>query len=1192
MVINDILGELKDWIIDNHLNVNYLNNENELKVENELYLLILAKDGKLFSDNFKIILTNEERELSKKFDNFLFSFGGKFFYTPVDDREFKLRLFKYRGKSLLENNTFIHLGIHGKYEILNGSRDYTDWIEKCSHFNQLSLGICETNTLAGVLKFQIACKSKDVKPILGESISIMDNGNLYLFKFYVINEIGWHNLLFINKNINSSVDKFIRVEELVRYNLEGLVSIIPLDYIYKDGTYIKNIEYFHYKPELLFLQLDSVKWENKEKDIEYLTSFKNYFNDDSKDRLPLILLNDSYYLDQEDWESKKILNKIGDIYYNNSKNQHYKSLEESYNILFSLFKTEDKKNKFDDLFEKAVEATKIVSEICNYSIPIGRRHLPRFNFNLLPTEYSKFESNEELFKHLVLTEFVKKYGIFKIDNPEKYKIYFERIKYELSVIHQGKIENYFLILWDIIRWCKTEEILTGIGRGSAAGSLISYLLDITKIDPIEYNLMFERFINPGRIEKSLPDIDVDFESDKRERVINYIKLKYGDNYLCSIGTFNTFQIKVGIKDLSKIRGLNYEQTNYLTKSMKINELRTGEFDELFNQAFTNDAFKKFINTNPDIIHLLYLILNQPKSTSIHPCATIILPAYDNDLFSYIPIRTEGDNLIAEWEGEELEKAGYLKEDILSLSQLDKISSTLKLIKNTTGENIDIYNIPTDDIEVFKLFQKGLTGDIFQFGSPGLTKYCKQVKPSTLEELIAMVALFRPGPIQAGAHNIFVSVKEGAKAEYDYGLEELTKSTSGLYIYQEQVMQACMILGGFSASETDDIRKAMGKKMESVLKPYEQKFIDGAEKNGCSIVEAEKIWNKLKYFSGYGFNRSHAACYALTGYITQWLKYHYPIQFWTSSFEKLKGTKEAEVNLNRFISEIKKMKKIDIITPEINKSEVEFISDFNTKKIYWSLSKIKFIGPVALEELFYDRETNGKYFSFKEFYARLGTTKYLDKRAILNLILSGCFDEIAEIQKESDRQYLVREFLIYSKLKKENEAIFKQEKYFNDNLFWLYKQREILGLGYIDYEYYFKQKLQQENIKLKDENMHIYIDGITINDYEAGGATKIYTGGIINKILVKSYKSKNNLNFGQKVEYCIVHIENNNNIIPIYYWKDNWLDNKSKIIGQEGNIMFLSGLIKGDYINDANCIHSENNSILKIISYESGEPTKE
>lgn len=1137
--------------------------------------LILSpnEEGLLFDRDFHLIIPEGYRVLI--FDYYLFEFGGKYFYTPKGSMlKPSLNLFKYIGKYNTKIDIpFIHLGIHGKYEILNGSRNYSDWCSKAKWLGAEALGICEENTLGGIIHFQIACDEVGIKPIFGETLILKIGGAIYPIKLYALTREGWKIILRINKfvNVDNYENRYIEYPDFITSTKpnskeNGLACVLPNDFPLTESivSSLRNIF-----DSFLFYQVDTVRWESPQTDINYLNNIKNYLNN-YYPKLQPILINDSYYLDKEEAHIKGILNKIGNKgHIKTSIDQYFKSVDDSFEILQPLFKDTDM--RFDSFMESIFLNTKKIADNTEFKLTFGEFHLPTFDQSHLPKEYRMFYEdrksnldisiNEQLFDYILkegMEEVIEK-GKVKREDEEKY---WNRVAIEKELIKKGGFIDYFLILWDIVRWCKENDILTGFGRGSAVGSVVAWLLDITKMDPIPSELLFERFLNEGRL-KSLPDIDVDFESRRRDEVKSYLESIYGKDFVCSVGAYKTLKIKSGLKDLDRIKGGDYKTVNFLTKSIYFKEQQDSYIEELFIAAQQFSPLKEYIQKNIQLVHDLSLILELPYASSVHPCATIILPNYEGeDIFDWIPVRNEdNEGYVSEWEGPELEKIGFLKEDILGLNQLDKFSNIIELIKQSQNEDIGIYDLPIDDPKVLDYFKKGWTSDIFQFGSSGLTQYCREVKPDSVEELTTMVALFRPGPIQSGAHFNYVNYKFGYKEpNYDYGLMKVTASTYGLYVFQEQVMKAVEVLGGFSSEETDDVRRAMGKKKLEVLEPYKKKFIDHAIEQGCEEVEAETIWQKLEVFSGYGFNKSHAAAYAFTGYISQWLKCHYPLQFWITAFEFA----EDDSNILRYMAEIKKIgDPILIVPPDINNSLEKFTYDLVNWRIYWSLLKIKFLGEVGVNSIIKERDKGGKFFSFEEAYKRLKDKEGITSRTFKVLIISGAFDEIESISDVKARKLILNQFYKLAKIDPEEDGFLEDINHIND-WWWLLKQKELTGLGDFNYSKFLLQTHLSSYKFISPEEIELESSIGNLNGVVAG---------IVREVKFKTSK---------KGAWTIVELDCNNSQIFVNFW-----NNESKLYEDElsdcvGKIMFVQGEVKLDKFRGQNVIHVSENGKLDFL----------
>lgn len=654
-------------------------------------------------------------------------------------------------------------------------------------------------------------------------------------------------------------------------------------------------------------------------------------------------------------------------------------------------------------------------------------------------------------------------------------------------------------------------------HNSAGGSIISYFLDITELDPIKFDLLFERFLNEDRAKVSIPDIDTDFQASRRDEVKQYMENKYGINQVCSVGTYTNLKLRAAFKDIARQHNVPFEISNYITQEL---ELETNRWFDLFKTATKNKRVKDFIFDNPGIIEDIKLIFNQPKSKSIHACATLILPD-EKPIYEWIPIRKEIKNdeeiIVSEWEGIELETAGFLKEDILGIKQLDKYAFILDLIYKAYGEKIDLNAISLEDERVYELFKNGYNGDVFHFGSMGLTQYCKELRPDNIEDLIAAISLYRPGAIENRFHEIYIDRKEGrSEVEYWVGAEKVLNKTYAVIVYQEQVMQLCQVLGGLSLVEADDVRRAMVKKKYEALHQYKERFIPYYIENfGVSEEYATDVWESIDKASLYLFNRSHAAAYAITGYMGQWLKNKYPLQYWTAAFQ-FDDEDPKKSSISRYMNEIKHTDDfIKIMPPNINKSGETFTSDSEKFELYWSIGRVKQVGEKALQGIIEERGKNGEFFSFEEFLSRV-EKRVANKAVVINLILAGAFDELENISFVSNRRNIIHKYFEFMGTMKDlpEEYNAKHEDYW-----WQIKQKEISGFGIIDYEKVIKDKT--------DFNISKFVDADGLKCKSPNSSVVI--AGLINKCDIRKTKNKD--------EYCRISLDCNNQELSLIIWND-------------------------------------------------------
>lgn len=1105
------------YLLENSISYSKLDS-NLFLIDGHRYLLVEPKKGILFDEDFNLILSESEQAIVTDF--YAFNFGGRYYFTETTLAP-DLRPLKFLGRYRPELGfNYPFLGIHGGYELLNGSRLYEDWVKKAVFLGIESLGICEKNTLAGTFLFQKACDAAGIKSIIGEEIVVRDDMDYqFSVKLYVKSLKAWEKLILINREINVINGGFIRYTDFLKYISEGDFFIV-LD--------PKSIEYEKAFPielnEECFYQLDPVEYISNERDAVYLKNLKKFV----RSHIPPIAISDAYYLDKEDAFIKKQLNTIANRYDYDSRDQYFRSVDQYFRDIMKLFNPEDETAV--NIFMAAINnANKLVQGV-DFKIPVGKRHLPVYKMK--ESESQIFKNNEELFWDIIQKGLAEKVPFEKID------YYLDRIQHEFSVIQSGGVLDYFLILWDIVSWAKENGITVGIARGSAGGALISMLMGITHIDPVEFDLLFERFLNPGRVLVSMPDIDIDFEASKRVFVKEYIESRYGKDYVCSVGTYTTFQIKGVIKDFARIFNADFKDVNIITKKM------TGEetFSDIFRNAVNDKMLKSFIVKYPEVINAIPLVFNQPKAASIHPCAMIIAPK-DYPVIKTIPLRKHDKEIVSEWEGSELESAGFLKEDILGIKQLDKIADMVRLIKENRGDVVDIYNIPQDDERVYMRFCNGHNSDVFHFGSRGLTAYCRQLKPKTIRDLIAGIALYRPGAMESNFHNEYIKRKNGdSKIEYLWGTKHITQETFGLFCYQEQVMKAVVDIGGFSLSDADNVRKAMGKKDKKLLDSYMDRFIQHAIVQGCDRDIAVDIWSKLEKFAEYGFNKSHAAAYAITGYIGQWLKVNYPIEFWATAF---KYADEDQYPV--YMSEIHYTRDIKIVPPDINVSGKHVSPNFKTNSIHWGFLSIRNIGEAASNQILEIRDSIGFYFSFEDFIQRnFFKDSKVDRRVVENLIMSGVFDTVEGINQPTERFNLVNRYYALTKKKMADGVFFDNSDFISQNWWWVLQQKRLCGVAFFDYQ-----------------TLCSGLDIPGYKFYETGEIKKWGddTAGV--KVIVAGYVTEVIIRNSKKGEYADILIESNYNFIYIRIWTEQWVPLKLTLEESEKKILIINGVADWD-----------------------------
>ena len=1160
-----IKEQLEDWVFDHRLKIEWVEDDVfEIKGVGKFYLFDSGEDN-VFDKNMSLAIkeTDGDELLDDGIEYIAYKFGRCFYYTSCESDPAEMNILKYLGSPDYEiHEDYINLGVRGKHDLLNGSTDYPLWVKKAKFFGMDAIGICERNTLAGTLPLQTACGKSGIKPIFGMTFDVLHNGVRHEAKVYSLTQKGWQGLLRISKavNVDNWTDKHIDFNELSKWG-EGNVFVFGKRWIPEK----KTVDLMEIHFDKVFYQFDTAEYLSDKIDAAHLQSSKDYLDKYGANwELEPILISDTFYMDADDYEVKKYLNKI-DIgaSHNQSKDQYFKHFEDHYDKLETLFEDLD---WMEDLICTGAENTRWLADQAEVKIDTSRLNLP--NYEMTDEEKKKYKTNLELF-HDIIDE-----GFERLVPPGKEQEYEERLDKEEEVIrvkgaagvgNETGFVDYFLILWDIIQFCKRANIYVGTGRGSAAGSLISYLMGITTLDPIKYGLIFERFLNEKRVSSGLPDIDVDFESLRRQEVKDYMKDRYGYDHVFSIGTYGSLKIKAAMKDLARVKGVDTMRMNILSKTISDKEAAKMDMPGFFLKCQQNKKLKQFVSDYPEIVEAMRVVLGQPKSQSIHAAATVITPKEMDgkpmEAYDWLPLKVHDGVLVSEWEGGTIESAGFLKEDILAIDALDKIHYTVNLIKEHTGEEVNWQDIPLDDPDAFKMFSDGYTQGLFQFNGEGMTKYIMDMQPTSIDDLTAANALYRPATMDIDAHNDYVKLKRGEKEpEYDWGLEEVTKPTYGIMVYQEQMMEATRVIAGFSLVEADGVRKAMGKKIKELMDSYKDKFIEGAIKNGCDEFVALQIWNKIEKGSGYGFNKSHAACYAVIAYTNAYLKAHYLPYVYTSELQFAKDDKK----MAPIISEINEIEGMSIVPPDINNSFEKFTTDFDKGVVYWSLQSIKFVGNKAVVEIIDDRDKNGAYKSFKDFVDRMKTYS-VNKRQIVNMILSGCFDEIESIQQISDRYIILKSY--YDLLKEainEDEYPLEQRK---KNFFWSRKQIELSGLGTINFKNVFDGSKSSEKYK----SMSL-LDPATIGDEKK--LDKLYwVCATIAEI--REFPTKRG-NMGK------ITLQSNDVIMRLTVWPDIWESERDKVINATSRILAVNCKVVYDDYTGENGLMSYSNTSMEII----------
>ena len=638
------------------------------------------------------------------------------------------------------------------------------------------------------------------------------------------------------------------------------------------------------------------------------------------------------------------------------------------------------------------------------------------------------------------------------------------------------------------------------------------------------------------VDGTLPDIDTDFAGKDRAEIKQYMEDRFGQEQVCSVGSYSTMKLKGLVKDFARISSVDFAEANLITSIIDAGD---SSMLDLVKRASFEPRLKSFIKRNSEIFYMVPTLLDAPKTQSIHPCAVIIFPKVMS-ASEWVPTRMQQGLLVSEWSGGEMDDAGFLKDDILGIKQLDKFTDILTLIENNGKDVPNIYNLPHDQ-DVFRYFGNGWNGDVFQLGSTGLTEYTKALKPQRLEDLIAANALYRPGPMENHYHEIYVKCKnEGREPKYLWGTESIAKDTFGLLIYQEQVMQVFQEVGGLSMKEADDVRRAMGKKKLSVLLVWRDKVEQGFLDKGATKQEFDKVWDAVLEFAKYGFNKSHSAAYAMTGYVGQYLKVNFPIEYWTVALNYAN-----EEDTLKYLSEIIQTKAIDIKPPNVNKSSISMISNQESSTIFWGLGSIKGIGEDTANQIIKDRETNGDYTSFSEFCSRhIFKGSKVKKQTYEALVASGAFDDLHNLEgREESRMELIKEYRILKKVKVSNP---QRDPYtigkLDERWWWNLQQKRLTGLASFDY------KDMAEGYEMAQ-----FCSTSEANGRQEKAIFRSFGGYIVEA----------KVNKGAKGNYCRITIEHNYKLFKVMVWSNEFENFESILKGSEKNILIFDGELKYD-----------------------------
>jgi len=888
---------------------------------------------------------------------------------------------------------FVHLHCHTDYSLLDGACEIEQLMDRVAAQQMPAVAMTDHGNLFGAVQFYNTAKAKGVHPVIGCEVYVSQQGHKTRSENDRYNHLillcetqeGYRNLISLVSTAylegfyyKPRIDK-----DLLAQHAKGLIGLsaclrgdIPEILLADRYDEARRTAYTYadmFGRGNFFLEIQDHHLEQDQRVVPMLHRLSQ------ETGLPLVATNDAHYLARDDARAHEILMCIqtGKTMSDPSR-MHWQSPD------FYLKSRAEMMELFGEL-EDALDRTWEIAQRCQVKLEKIKEPFPKFEVpeGHSTDTYFEFVARQGFEKRRPRLEALRAAGRLKHDLAE----YTERLDREIQMIQKMRFSGYFLIVWDFIRFAKSKSIPVGPGRGSAAGSLVGYAMQITDIDPLQYGLLFERFLNPERI--SLPDIDIDFCMNRRGEVIQYVTEKYGREQVAQIITFNTLATRAAIKDVGRVLDMSFADVDRITKLVP-NVLNISLDDAIKTEPGFNEMARKDPRV-ADILGVARRLEGLARNCSVHAAGVVISPQPLKDL---VPLyRTNKEEVVTQFDMSGLEKLQLLKMDFLGLTTLTLIDDALKLIEARHGVRLVPEDLPLDDPATYQIFSKAYTSGVFQFESPGMQDILRRYQPNRIEDLTALNALYRPGPLQGGMVDDFIDRKHGRKAiVYDLPvLKEILEETYGVIVYQEQVMQISNRLAGYSLGEADILRRAMGKKKAEEMAAQRERFIRGALANGYPAKKVEKIFDLMEQFAGYGFNKSHSAAYAYLAYVTAFLKAHYPVDFMAALLTSETGNVAKVV---KYINECREMG-ITVLPPDVNASDWNFTPDAeapNGKGIRFGLGAIKNLGPSAVDAIRIAREKAGRFRSIYEFCEHVDTGS-MNRRMIESLIRAGAMDSL-------------------------------------------------------------------------------------------------------------------------------------------------------------------------------------------------------
>jgi DNA polymerase III subunit alpha len=883
---------------------------------------------------------------------------------------------------------FVHLHCHTDYSLLDGACEISQLMQLVAEQKMPAIAMTDHGNLFGAVEFYNGAKDQGIHPVIGCEVYVSQQGlksrsDADRYNHLVLlcqNQEGYRNLVKLVSTAflegfyyKPRIDKDLLAQHstgLIALSacLRGDINETLLANRYEEAKRLAYTYSDMFGKENFFLEIQD---HGLEQDKIVLPQIHRL---SQETRIPLVATNDSHYMRKTDARAHEIMLCI----------QTGKTMSDPQRMRFSqpefYLKTRDEMLRMFGELEDSLDRTWEIAQRCQVNLEKVKEPFPKFD---VPAEhttdsYFAYIARQGFEKRRPRLEALSKAGALKHQLAE----YVERLDLEIRMIQQMKFSGYFLIVWDFIRFAKSRGIPVGPGRGSAAGSLVSYSMEITDIDPLEYGLLFERFLNPERI--SMPDIDIDFHTRRRGEVIQYVTEKYGREQVAQIITFGTLGARTAIKDVGRVLDISFGDVDRITKLIPTT-LNIKLEDALQQEPAIEDAAKKDPRLK-EVLEVALKLEGMARNSGMHAAGVVISPIPLREL---VPLcKTSKDEIVTQYDMVGLEKLALLKMDFLGLTTLDIIQDAQALIQQHRGVQLDVEQLPLDDQPTYQIFSKGFTSGVFQFESRGMRDILRKYQPTRIEDLCALNALYRPGPLQGGMVEDFIDRKHGRKqVTYDFPeLKELLEETYGVIVYQEQVMQISNRLAGYSLGEADILRRAMGKKKAEEMAAQRARFLAGGKERGHNPKKIEKIFDLMEQFAGYGFNKSHSAAYAYLAYVTAYLKAHYPLEFMSALLTSV--TANAD-NVVKYINECREMG-IQIFPPDVNSSGRDFTPD--GMGVRMGLRAIRSVGDSAADSIIAAREQGGSFKTLYDFCERVDLTS-VNRRNVENLIKSGAMSSL-------------------------------------------------------------------------------------------------------------------------------------------------------------------------------------------------------